>query len=239
MTYQDIVALVRAEKRPTAFYAMRCMWWTTNPKDLGELPDAELPCCPYCGSVLLQGDAEMFLRAAADDPQHYGAGGLATFAAAHHGSGLHSTTGWNFLGPAAIRFPQKPRVLSMERSIRCTRCGSEFSEAETEGANGCPKCGATGLPCAIKDDVTIRINWHELRILGIWADQYAAACNEREPAADARGTIAGILGRIQAQHPDRTPLTLLGELKQLQEAYPDIEATDGRGRKILEPKKPN
>lgn len=239
MTYAEIVKLVDQEKRKTAYYSMRCMWWTTNWKELGQLPDADLPCCPYCGSPLMMADADKFLASAEAGPEHYGAGGLETFAKAHHGSGLHSTKGWDALAPATIRFPRKPRVLSTEKSIRCTRCGSEFSEADTEDATGCPKCGATGVPCAIKDDVTIRINWHELRILGIWADNYAGACDEREPEKDARGTISGILGRIQAQHPDRTPLTLLGELKQLQETYPDIEATDGRGRKILEPKKPN
>lgn len=241
MTYAEIVKLVRDEKRKTAYYSARCLWWTTSGKDLGEMAGSDgLPCCPYCGSMLMMGDAEKFLVAAEENPSHYGAGGLETLAAAHHGSGLHGRQSWDALAPAGeIRFPRSERVLSTEKSIRCVRCGSEFSEAETENAEGCPKCGSTGVPCAIKDDVTVRINWHELRILGIWADNWAAACDEREPGKDGKGAVTGILQRLQAQHPERTPLTLLGELKQVQEEYPDMEVTDGSGKVLLPRKKPN
>lgn len=240
MKYQEIKNLIEAEDRNTAFYASRCMWWTSTRKDLGQLPDDDLPCCPFCASVLFEAPLDKFLASAEENPDHYGPGGLETFAAAHHGSGLHSSESWTTLKPMPIRFPRKPRVLSTEKSIRCTRCATEFSEADIEGANGCPKCGAKGVPMLIKNDVTIRVNWHELRILGIWADNWAGACDEREPeGGDAKLTVAAILRRIQAQHPERDPLTLLGELQQLQESYPEMEATDHRGVKIITPKKPN
>lgn len=42
-----------------------------------------LPCCPYCGSVLMQGPLEEFIAAAKGRPEHHGVGGLDSFVAAH------------------------------------------------------------------------------------------------------------------------------------------------------------
>lgn len=65
-------------------------------------------------------------------------------------------------------------------------------------------------------DVEIKINWHELRILGIWAENYAASLKEKNP--ELQRTVAVICGRIQAQHPEmKAPLTMSGELAQLRE----------------------
>lgn len=65
-----------------AFYAVGCCWWTSVPGDLGR-NYADLPCCPHCGSVLLQAPLLPFLQAAESRPQHYGPGGLDTFLAAY------------------------------------------------------------------------------------------------------------------------------------------------------------
>jgi hypothetical protein len=236
ITFAELHEAIRGRKR--AYYGARCCWWTTDPVDLGEVPGGGLPCCPYCGSVLMEADAADFVDQAAEGPVHYGPGGLDTFAKAHHGSGLHGV-GWDALKPAPVRYPRRPRMLAPEKSIRCVRCRSEFSEVEIEGHDACPKCQATGLPMAIKDDVTIRINWHELRILGMWADNWAGICDKQEHGQDGKGTIAGILRAISAQHPGRAPLTIGGELEQLQESYPEMTATDNLGNVIVKPKKPN
>lgn len=71
-----------------AFYSVGCCWWTSFPEDLGELPDG-LPCCPHCGSVLLQAELNKFVAEAVLNPEHYGPGGIATFVKAHHRNGLH------------------------------------------------------------------------------------------------------------------------------------------------------
>jgi hypothetical protein len=61
--------------------------------------------------------------------------------------------------------------------------------------------------------VTIKINTHELRILTIWADNWAQANCEPQ----SKKTLSCILQRLAAQLPG-TPLTLAGEVKDLQDA---------------------
>ena len=50
---------------------------------------------------------------------------------------------------------------------RCTLCYKDFTEEEIKDVSSCPSCGCAGLHCDPKEDVKIKINWHELRILGI------------------------------------------------------------------------
>lgn len=80
-----------------AVYGVGCCWWSSNPSDAGRSPSITrparfgegtievpgVPCCPNCGSVLMQAPLEKFVAAGKGDPEHYGAGGLATFVAAH------------------------------------------------------------------------------------------------------------------------------------------------------------
>lgn len=186
----------------------------------------------------MEASAADFIASAKKAPEHYGAEGLETFVLAHHDSGFHMLS-WGDAQRRPVRFPRQKRDLSTEKSIRCVPCGAEFSEAETEGSQGCPSCGNAGVPMAIADDVTVTINWHELRILGIWADQWAGVCDENEPEHDSKSAVAGILRRLQAQHPDRPPLTLGGELDQLRETFPELEVSDPSGRLTFKPQKPS
>lgn len=67
-----------------AMYGVGCCWWTSFPEDLGAIPISHLPCCPHCGSVLLQAPLEKFIQAARDNPKHYGGNfGIETFILAH------------------------------------------------------------------------------------------------------------------------------------------------------------
>jgi hypothetical protein len=76
------------------------------------------------------------------------------------------------------------------------------------------------MPMAIADDVTISINWHELRILTIWATNYA---NDKFPNSDSRRNLQKIINRLHRQHPDRLALTLAGEMVELRKAYGKVE----------------
>jgi predicted nucleic acid-binding Zn-ribbon protein len=111
------------------------------------------------------------------------------------------------------------------KTIRCTRCAEEFSDAESEGLTCCPKCGDTGVPMLIADDVTVKVNWHELRILGIWAENWAKKIQEdnKDEKKDYLLTVMCIAGRLQKQHPDKAPLTLFSEIRQLRK---EIESSD-------------
>lgn len=108
------------------------------------------------------------------------------------------------------------------KTVRCVKCRSEFSNAELEeavakGSQGCPACGDTGVPMSIEQDMTIKINWHELRILTIWADNYARQHKEDPGMVE---TVAAIVKPLEMQRPsgDFAPLTIMGELQELANA---------------------
>lgn len=81
-----------------AVYSVGCCWWTTRPADLGHRDVKEvgqgLPCCPHCGSMLLQAPLADFLKAARAEPGHYGPGGLGTLARAWAGNVETCHRGW-------------------------------------------------------------------------------------------------------------------------------------------------
>lgn len=77
----------------------------------------------------------------------------------------------------------------------------------------CPKCGDKGTSLNPKEDVNIKVNWHELRILTLWAEWWANEIEKECPKSAL--AIACIARRIQKQYPDKTPLTLAGEIEDL------------------------
>lgn len=102
-----------------------------------------------------------------------------------------------------------------EETQWCTLCGARFTAEEVADAECCPRCGDTGTPCSTRNDVRIEVNWHELRILGIWAENWAA---EHPPAAGQRpmlDIVAAITRRLQRQQPMMLPLTLSQEIAEL------------------------
>lgn len=86
-----------------AMYSVNCCWWTSFPEDLGSTADfmpgklkihsiggrtietdlTAIPCCPHCGSVLMQAPLEKFVEAAQANPDHYGDFGIDAFVQAH------------------------------------------------------------------------------------------------------------------------------------------------------------
>jgi len=93
--------------------------------------------------------------------------------------------------------------------IRCTDCGVEFALPLPPGTTCCPNCKSDGVPCDVANDVTIKINWHELRILCIWAENYGRSIKKQ-------GTVYSIAQRIEDQaRGDKPPLTLARELGEI------------------------
>jgi hypothetical protein len=108
----------------------------------------------------------------------------------------------------------------------CTLCGARFTAAEIDGHSACPKCGTKGVPCDPNKDMAVVVNWHELRILGIWAENWAQHCERASPGDPGNATVTtvhAITRRLQRQHPDETPLTLSGEIMQIKDHGIGIE----------------
>lgn len=98
----------------------------------------------------------------------------------------------------------------------CTTCGHRVGSFE--GLKACPACGSAGIHCADANQVDVNVNWHELHILCVWAENFARQ-------HDLQTTVFTIARRLQAQHPDRHPLTLAGELGDLAKQH-DIQVSD-------------
>ncbi len=97
-----------------------------------------------------------------------------------------------------------------EKVARCTGCRSEFSEAElVPEPTCCPNCGSKSVPSDPRLDIQLTISPHELRILTIWASNYA-----QKLELDCKKSLAGILSSIRKQHP-KISLTLDEELNEL------------------------
>lgn len=126
---------------------------------------------------------------------------------------------------------------------RCVKCNHSFTEAEVEGASACPYCGSRGLPMDPTKDVTITVNVHELRILGIWAENYAVS-QDNKHLDDAhyeamKDTVNVIMERIEEQlriAGKHAPLTLSRELSELKQAFPksDVEFYRNGHEEIVE-----
>lgn len=106
----------------------------------------------------------------------------------------------------------------------CTDCG--FRIESFEGLSACPSCGTTGMPSPDEWQVTVTINWHELRILAIWAENW-----QREHVSNAK-VVYAITDRLQAQQPELPPLTLVGEIGEIAKAF-KVEVSDQRLRQDI------
>jgi len=120
------------------------------------------------------------------------------------------------------------------KTIRCTQCAAEFSDAEAEGITRCPKCGDPSVPMLISDDVTVKVNWHELHVLCVFAENWARKVDEDmkdDSPIKHLLNIMCIAERLQRQHPDKAPLTLFSEIRQLRKDV--AESDDMSGVKIV------
>lgn len=117
-----------------------------------------------------------------------------------------------------------------DKTTRCIQCDGEFSEEELKQVTCCPKCRTRSIPCDISRDLFVPANWQELRILCMWATNWADKLDDQ-----AKSTMAAIVRRLETQRKDpRWPaLTLLGELRDLKAEGHDIEAFDSDGKLLI------
>lgn len=107
--------------------------------------------------------------------------------------------------------------------IRCINCGVEMVKVDLPAdGTACPACGSTSLPCHIREDILLPINWHELRVLTIWASNFAyhPDFNIQE---DSKHTLESLLTRLDQYRPINSPHL---SLKDVKDRPPVIDLTD-------------
>jgi len=111
--------------------------------------------------------------------------------------------------------------------LLCLQCAAE-TEADPESElSGCPSCGDSAhVPANLDDTVNITITRHELRILTIWANNWAHS-HDDEPGQKAVRTI---LDRLGTQ--TDTPLTLGQEIADLRAAFGDVRVISSGGEEV-------
>ncbi len=98
--------------------------------------------------------------------------------------------------------------------LMCVSCGVVVEESDS--LTCCPNCGSQSVP-ALAEFLDIKITWQELRIICMWASNWAM---EKCPE-ESQSTVKSIVERIAVQHAEqaqKSPLTMLGELGQLRDA---------------------
>lgn len=103
----------------------------------------------------------------------------------------------------------------------CTLCGIEVQSFE--GLTACPSCNTKSYPCDHADDVNVKINWQELRVLVMWAERWGVLHKDDQHGATNPDLIYSIAERLEKQHEARaasSPLTLAGDLGKLRDKYP-------------------
>jgi hypothetical protein len=110
--------------------------------------------------------------------------------------------------------------------LLCLACGEET--APTGPLSACPHCGNQGVPADLDDMSSITLSTHELRILTMWADNWATYIEKRHPGSQR--VIRTILDRLATQ--TAAALTLRQEIADVRAAFPDAEVKvhDSRGR---------
>jgi hypothetical protein len=109
-------------------------------------------------------------------------------------------------------------------NLRCSVCDFEASE-DRVGADRiepCPNCGGEVPLSDASYDVTIKTNWHVLRCLIIWAENWAMQ--------NGAGTsiVYAEVDRIKSQHPEfaeEIPLTIADDLAKMRDAGLTISST--------------
>jgi DNA-directed RNA polymerase subunit RPC12/RpoP len=126
-------------------------------------------------------------------------------------------------------------VSAPEKPIECMSCGATFAWEELEGVKACPACGSRSVPVDRRQDQTITINPHELRILTLLADNYVQATLKPRPdCADAVRGFRRLLARLRAQVPG-TPLTMGDEVNDVAASFnTKVQLIDGTGAVIHE-----
>lgn len=106
----------------------------------------------------------------------------------------------------------------------CTLCSHHVDSFD--GLTACPKCGHNGVPCADDQQLQhVTINKHELRILGIWAENYAHSVKDKPGNEHMPDIVYAIAARLKRNNPilKKVQLTMADEFEALRSAGYDFQ----------------
>jgi len=103
----------------------------------------------------------------------------------------------------------------MIKPIRCIVCRTEYEHEELDGSVGCPICGYQGLTMLTNGDVTIDINWFELRLICMWAESLALQVGDTH----SLNAFYSVVNELKKQLPESGKITMFSK-------PPDIEGVE-------------
>ncbi|MCM1972342.1 hypothetical protein [Streptomyces sp. G1] len=108
--------------------------------------------------------------------------------------------------------------------LLCCHCRSITEvDAEGEPLRCCPNCQSTAVPADADDTATVTLTKHELRILGIWASNYAEGIKDRPGCEDSPKVVYGILDHLSTQ--TDVALSMRQEMADVRAAFPESKVT--------------
>jgi hypothetical protein len=104
----------------------------------------------------------------------------------------------------------------------CTLCNIDVPSFE--GLSQCPNCRTRNRPCAHEDDLTVKLNRHELHILCVWAERWGMKIVDEEEDGGP-GVIYAIVHRLKQRNAELADasLTLADEMDALRDAGYNFE----------------
>lgn len=117
---------------------------------------------------------------------------------------------------------------SRGENIICWSCGvqSKVDDLRTP-CTSCPNCGSRSVPMDPHFDVTLTLNWYELRCLVQWAQNYIESIEEDR---DLEAGFERLLNKIRAVKPHgyAMGLTLLDEIQDIRNTGLDVTIHQGK-----------
>jgi len=113
--------------------------------------------------------------------------------------------------------------------LLCLRCRATLELPRDHDLTACPECGSHGVPADLDDTAAVTLTTHELRILTMWASNWAQSIADKPRCEDSPQVIQGILDHLGQQ--TAAPLSLAQELADLRAAFPESDVTVHRDGK--------
>lgn len=95
--------------------------------------------------------------------------------------------------------------------LRCATCERKMTLEEAKSFKHCPECGGGVAPEFVEQDILIRMNWAEARMLMNWAQAFALAV---KLPASAYQRLARLARKFRLLRPHRSPALMDEEVQE-------------------------